>query len=146
MRDDNPATPLDGLTIGDAAKRTGVSAKMIRHYEAIGLIRSAARSQAGYRMYGGDDLQTLGFIRRARDLGFSLQDIAALLSLWHDRNRASMEVKALALTHIEALRKKAAELDAMAESLQHLANHCDGDDRPDCPILCELSADQNEAG
>ncbi len=142
MTDEQEVALIGNLNIGDAAKRTGVSAKMIRHYEAIGLISPPARSESGYRVYGSEDVQTLTFIRRARDLGFSLADIAELLSLWRDRNRASKEVKSLALAHIEDLRKKASELAAMAETLQHLADSCDGNDRPDCPILGGLSVPQ----
>lgn len=125
------------MTIGEAAARSGVSAKMIRHYEAIGLI--AARRQAnGYRAYAEADVAVLRFIRHARDLGFPLEDVRRLLALWRDRNRASAEVKRLALDHVAALEAKARSLSAMAASLKHLAAHCHGDARPDCPILAEL--------
>jgi Cu(I)-responsive transcriptional regulator len=125
------------VTIGEAAARSGVSAKMIRHYEAIGLI--AARRQAnGYRAYAEADVAVLRFIRHARDLGFPLEDVRRLLALWRDRNRASAEVKRLALDHVAALEAKAQSLSAMAASLKHLAAHCHGDARPDCPILDEL--------
>jgi MerR family copper efflux transcriptional regulator len=126
-----------GMNIGEAAARSGVSAKMIRHYEAIGLI-GAERRPNGYRSYGMDDVAVLRFIRHARDLAFPLEDVRRLLGLWRDRSRASAEVKQLALAHVEALECKAAALNAMAESLRHLANHCHGDDRPECPILAEL--------
>mgnify|MGYP002778589948 CR=1 FL=1 len=125
------------MNIGDAAARSGVSAKMIRHYESIGLV-SAARQANGYRSYGAEDVAVLRFIRHARDLGFPLEDVRKLLALWRDRGRASAEVKRLALAHIAALEEKAAALRAMADSLRHLAAHCHGDDRPDCPIIAEL--------
>jgi Cu(I)-responsive transcriptional regulator len=126
-----------GMTIGQAAARSGVSAKMIRHYEAIGLIEAERRAN-GYRSYGPQDVAVLRFIRHARDLAFPLEDIRKLLALWRDRSRASGEVKRLALAHVEALEEKAAALAAVAQSLRHLAQHCSGDDRPDCPILEEL--------
>jgi Cu(I)-responsive transcriptional regulator len=125
------------MNIGEAAARSGVSAKMIRHYESIGLIEAERRAN-GYRSYGAEDVAVLRFIRHARDLAFPLEDIRRLLALWRDRSRASAEVKHLALAHVEALESKAASLNAMAESLRHLAHHCQGDDRPDCPILAEL--------
>jgi Cu(I)-responsive transcriptional regulator len=125
------------MTIGQAAGRSGVSAKMIRHYEAIGLIEAERRAN-GYRSYGPQDVAVLRFIRHARDLAFPLEDIRRLLALWRDRSRASGEVKRLALAHVEALEQKAAALAAVAQSLRHLAQHCSGDDRPDCPILEEL--------
>ena len=127
------------MRIGEAAQASGVSAKMIRHYEAIGLLPPATRSEANYRDYGEAEIHALRFIRRARDLGFSLHEIASLLALWADRRRASAEVKRLALAHVEALEAKARDLSAMAATLRHLAAHCHGDARPDCPILDELS-------
>jgi Cu(I)-responsive transcriptional regulator len=126
------------VNIGDAAAASGVSAKMIRHYEAIGLV-GAARSANGYRVYAPRDVAVLRFIRHARDLGFPLEDVRRLLGLWHDRARASAEVKRLALAHVAALESKAASLRAMADSLRHLAEHCHGDARPDCPILDDLA-------
>ncbi|MBB5688344.1 Cu(I)-responsive transcriptional regulator [Roseomonas alkaliterrae] len=126
------------MNIGEAAARSGVSAKMIRHYEAIGLI-GAVRSANGYRVYGERDVAVLRFIRHARDLGFPLEDVRRLLALWQDRNRASAEVKRLALAHVAALESKADSLRRMAASLRHLAAHCHGDDRPDCPILDDLA-------
>ncbi|MBB5693769.1 Cu(I)-responsive transcriptional regulator [Muricoccus pecuniae] len=127
------------MRIGEAAEASGVSAKMIRHYEAVGLLPAAARRDSGYRDYGEGDVHALRFIRRARDLGFSLAEIAGLLALWGDRNRASAEVKRVALAHVEALEAKARDLSAMAATLRHLAAHCHGDARPDCPILEELA-------
>jgi Cu(I)-responsive transcriptional regulator len=125
------------MNIGDAARASGISAKMIRHYEAIGLI-SAGRGANQYRVYAQADVAELRFIRHARDLGFPLQDVKRLLDLWRNRARASAEVKRLALDHVAALEAKAKSLSAMAESLRHLAEHCHGDERPDCPILEEL--------
>ncbi|SDI80529.1 MerR family transcriptional regulator, copper efflux regulator [Pseudomonas flavescens] len=128
------------MNIGQAARHTGLSAKMIRYYEAIGLLPSAGRSESGYRQYGDDDLQRLRFIRRARDLGFSLAESGRLLALWHDRERASADVKALAVEHIEALNGRITELEALRDTLQNLVDHCLGDQRPDCPILDDLQA------
>ncbi|PZW48375.1 Cu(I)-responsive transcriptional regulator [Humitalea rosea] len=129
-------------TIGEAAAASGVSAKMIRHYEAIGLIPGPPRSEAGYRHYDGPAIHSLRFIRRARDLGFSLEEVGRLLALWRDRNRASAEVKAVALQHIAELEAKAEALHAMAATLRHLAAHCHGDERPDCPILEDMERGQ----
>jgi Cu(I)-responsive transcriptional regulator len=126
------------VTIHEASLTTGVSAKMIRHYESIGLIAPPARTENRYRHYAARDLHELGFIRRARDLGFSIEDIRHLLALWRDRSRSSAEVKSIALRHIAALEEKAAALHAMSETLKHLAAHCHGDHRPDCPILDAL--------
>lgn len=126
--------------IGEAAKRSGVSAKMIRHYEAIGLLPAAGRTFAGYRIYDDGDLHRIRFIKRARGLGFAMKEIAQLLGLWDDRARASAEVKALALQHIDALDAKIAEMQAMRRTLRDLAERCHGDDRPDCPILDDLAA------
>lgn len=127
------------MNIGQAAKFSGVSAKMIRYYEQIGLIPQAIRSDAGYRHYSSPDVHTLRFICRARNLGFSVEQISALLVLWHDRDRASADVKAMALSHVVGLKAKIAELQAMAQTLEHLADHCHGNDRPDCPILADLA-------
>ena len=123
------------MKIGEAAAASGVSERMIRHYEKIGLVPKAARRDSGYRDYDDRDLNTLRFIRRARDLGFPIEEIGQLLALWHDRARASGDVKALALARAAELRRKARELDEMRRSLEHLAASCHGDDRPDCPIL-----------
>ena len=127
------------MTIGAAAKASGVSAKMIRHYERMGLFPEAARTDAGYRLYGDRDLATLRFIRHSRDLGFSIEQIRALLGLWHDRDRPSREVRALARAHLAELDEKLQELQAMKATLAHLVNCCHGDDRPDCPIIETLA-------
>ena len=123
------------MKIGEASAASGVSQRMIRHYEKIGLIPRASRRDSGYRDYDDRDLNTLRFIRRARDLGFPIEEIGKLLALWHDRGRTSAEVKKLALARAAELRRKAAELEEMRRSLEHLASSCHGDDRPDCPIL-----------
>jgi MerR family transcriptional regulator, copper efflux regulator len=130
--------------IGEAAAATGISAKMIRYYESIDLIPKAVRTYAGYRVYGPDDLHTLRFIRRARDLGFSIEQIKTLLSLWQQK-RPSAEVKVVALGHIEELEEKIRALDSMRRTLVHLVHHCHGDDRPTCPIIDEL-AGRDDAG
>jgi Cu(I)-responsive transcriptional regulator len=123
------------MNIGEAAAASGVSAKMIRYYEQIDLIPAADRTEAGYRIYSQDDVATLRFIRRARDLGFSVEEMAALLALWRDKNRASAEVKRIADDHITDIERRIRELQSMAGTLRHLASHCHGDHRPDCPIL-----------
>ena len=128
------------MNIGDAARASGVSAKMIRYYEETGLIPPAGRTAAGYRVYGEQDVHMLRFIRRARDLGFGVEGIRALLSLWRDRDRQSADVKRLALAHVTELRQKIRELEDMASTLETLAACCHGNDRPDCPILQELEA------
>lgn len=123
------------MNIGQAAAESGISAKMIRYYESIDLLDASRRSDAGYRIYSEKDLHALRFIRRARDLGFSLKQIAVLMALWRDKSRASAEVKKLANEHIAELEQKAAMLKEMAATLKNLADHCHGNDRPDCPIL-----------
>lgn len=131
---------LDGhLNIGEAAKASGVSAKMIRHYEEEGLVPRAGRTVAGYRIYRESDIHLLRFIRRARDLGFSLKEVKALVGLWSDRQRASADVKRLALGHVADLDSRIAEMQSMRRALAKLAACCHGDDRPDCPILDCLS-------
>ena len=127
------------MNIGEAASRSGVSAKMIRYYESIGLITAPARTAAQYRVYAADDVHTLRFVRRSRDLGFSLEETRELLALWRDKSRASADVKNLAMAHVRELEEKAAELKAMADTLRHLATHCHGDHRPDCPILADFA-------
>lgn len=123
------------MNIGEAAKLCGISAKRIRHYEGQGLLAKAPRSEAGYRRYTHDDLRRLNFIRHARELGFGLEQIRELLSLWEDGARASREVKAIALSHIAELERKITAMQAMKEALLELADACQGDQRPDCPIL-----------
>ena len=128
------------MNIGEAARESGVSAKMVRYYESIGLIRPAARTGGGYRAYGTDDIHVLRFIRRARDLGFPVPEITRLLDLWRDRGRASADVKQIALDQVTTLRRRIALMEEMAATLERLAEHCHGNDRPDCPILDDLSA------
>src|SRR5438093_6867385 len=128
------------FNIGQAATRSGVSAKMIRHYESLGLLPTVQRTDAGYRQYGDREAHTLRFIRRARDLGFSMAEIAKLLKLWQNKRRASADVKRIALAHVADLERRIAEMEAMKQTLQHLANCCQGNSRPDCPILTELAA------
>jgi len=125
--------------IGETAKASGVSAKMIRHYESIGLIGAAVRTDAGYRVYNERDVQVLQFIHRSRELGFSLEQIKTLLALWQDKHRASKDVRAMARQHIAELDRKIADMQAMRRTLETLATRCHGDDRPDCPILDDLS-------
>lgn len=127
------------MNIGEAGVASGVSAKMIRHYESIDLIKPAERTASGYRVYSARDIETLRFIRRSRDLGFSIEHIRTLLALWQDRSRASSEVKRIALQHVAELEAKERELREMANTLRHLANHCHGDARPDCPIIQDLA-------
>ena len=127
------------IVIGEAARASGVSAKMIRYYESIGLIAPPRRSAAGYRYYDERDVQTLRFIRRARDLGFPVEDIGRLLELWRDGDRSSADVKRLAEQHIAALEERISALQAMQRTLERLACACHGDDRPDCPILDDLA-------
>ena len=130
----------DGFfNIGEAAAASGVSAKMIRHYEENGFVPKAGRTLAGYRIYRDADVHVLRFIRRARDLGFSLAQIKALLGLWNNKRRASGDVKRLAMKHVEELDAKIQEMQAMRRTLVELAQHCHGDERPDCPILEDLS-------
>ena len=123
------------MNIGEAASASGVSAKMIRHYEELALLPAARRTESGYRQFAQNDVHTLRFIRHSRDLGFSLAEIAELVGLWQNRRRPSRSVKALAETHIKELDQKAAELLAMKSTLEHLVRCCHGDDRPECPIL-----------
>lgn len=123
--------------IGKAAELSGVSAKMIRYYEKVGLL-SVPRTESGYRNYSEHDIHTLSFIKRSRELGFSIKQIEELLALWHDQQRASAEVKIVAQGHLRELKQKRAALDEMIQTLEHLVDHCHGDHRPDCPILGEL--------
>ena len=127
--------------IGEAAKRCGVSAANIRYYEAQGLLPAPPRSEGDYRLYSDADVHRLRFVKRARDLGFHMKQIAVLLGLWSDRSRASAEVKQLAQQHASELGERIAEMQAMQRTLQDLARRCHGDQRPECPILDELSGD-----
>ena len=128
----------EGVNIGEAARRSGVSAKMIRHYESLGLLPQVHRTEAGYRQYGEREVHTLRFIRRARDLGFSMAEIADLLKLWQNRRRSSADVRRIAQRHITDLEQRLAEMEQMRRTLQQLVSCCAGDERPDCPILDEL--------
>ncbi|HDS1683786.1 TPA: Cu(I)-responsive transcriptional regulator [Pseudomonas putida] len=127
------------MNIGQAARRSGLSTKMIRYYESIGLLKPATRSDSGYRLYQAEDLHSLAFIKRSRDLGFSLDEVGKLLTLWQDRGRASADVKALAMQHIDELNRRIDELVSLRDTLSDLVAHCQGDDRPDCPILKDLA-------
>ena len=129
------------MNIGDASKLSAVSAKMIRHYESLGLLPEVARSEAGYRQYDDGAIHTLRFIRRARDLGFGMKEIENLLALWRNRKRASGQVKRIALAHAADLQRRIAAMQAMQRTLEHLAGCCHGDERPDCPILDDLAGD-----
>jgi MerR family copper efflux transcriptional regulator len=129
------------MNIGQAAEQSGVSAKMIRYYEEIGLIRPPRRTESNYRVYDSDEVHVLRFIKRARKLGFSVEETATLLGLWQDKARASAEVKDIATSHIGALETRIAELQGMVNTLRHLADCCHGDDRPGCPILDDLAAE-----
>ena len=130
---------MQAMNIGQAATASGVSAKMIRHYEQVGLFPEPGRTDAGYRQYSEKEVHTLRFIRQARDLGFSIQQIGELVGLWQDRRRPSRQVKALAEAHIKELAQKTQDLLAMKATLEHLVQCCHGDDRPDCPILDTLA-------
>lgn len=127
------------MNIGEVAQASGVSQRMIRHYEKIGLIPAPARRESGYRTYAESDVHRLRFIANARDLGFPIEEIAALLALWQDRNRSSAEVKSIAIARATELGRKAAALQSLRDSLLDLAERCHGDDRPDCPILDRLA-------
>lgn len=127
------------MNIGEASKASGVSAKMIRYYEQIGLIHPTARSDNNYRLYAEDDVHVLRFIRRARSLGFSLEETQKLLGLWQDRARESSAVKQVATQHIADLERRIAEMQSMVKTLKHLSHCCSGDGRPDCPILEDLA-------
>ena len=129
------------MNIGEASRLSGVSSKMIRHYESLGLVPGVPRTDAGYRQYDEDSLHTLRVIRRSRDLGFDMKEIAALLQLWRNRRRSSAEVKRIALTHVADLEQRIAAMQAMQRTLQQLAHCCAGDGRPDCPILDDLAAE-----
>jgi MerR family transcriptional regulator, copper efflux regulator len=127
------------VNIGTAARLSGVSPKMVRHYESLGLLPQVGRTDAGYRQYSEAEVHTLRFIKRSRELGFSMDDIAELVSLWHNRRRASGNVKRIAQRHSDELGERIAAMQAMQRTLQHLINCCAGDARPDCPILDDLA-------
>ncbi|HUR39755.1 MAG TPA: Cu(I)-responsive transcriptional regulator [Verrucomicrobiae bacterium] len=131
--------------IGEASELTGVSSKMIRHYEGIGLIPAASRTFANYRLYNDADIHRLRFIKRSRNLGFSMKQIEALLGLWNNPGRASAQVKKLAKAHADELAQKVRELQAMQRTLENLAKHCHGDQRPDCPILDDLGGVERDS-
>ena len=127
------------LDIGRASKASGVSVKMIRHYEAIGLVKDVARTDANYRVYSGKDVHTLRFVKRARTLGFSMDDIRELLALWQNKSRPSASVKKIAGGHMQDLKRRIQEMQSMVATLEHLTHNCHGDGRPDCPILEDLA-------
>ena len=127
------------LDIGRASKESGVSVKMIRHYESIGLLKNVARTQANYRVYSDKDVHTLRFIKRARMLGFSMEDIRELLALWQNKTRPSASVKKIAGGHMQDLKRRISEMQSMVATLEHLTHNCHGDGRPDCPILDDLA-------
>ena len=131
------------MNIGEASKQSAVSAKMIRHYENLGLLPKVGRTEAGYRLYDEAAIHTLRFIRRARDLGFGVKEIETLLGLWRNRRRASSQVKRVALEHADDLQRRIDAMQAMQRTLLHLAGCCHGDDRPDCPILDDLAGGQS---
>ncbi len=133
-----PSQP-EPVTIGEAARHSGVSAKMLRHYESLGLLGAVARTDSGYRLYSAADVHTLRFIKRSRDLGFSMAEIAELVDLWQNRTRASASVKRIAQKHMDELNQRIAAMQAMQRSLSTLLGCCHGDDRPDCPILDDLA-------
>ena len=132
------------MVVRRSSRRSGVSAKMVRHYESLGLLPSVQRTDSGYRQYGEREVHTLRFIRRSRDLGFSMAEIAGLLKLWQNRRRSSADVRRIATDHVQDLTRKIAELESMRRTLQHLVHCCQGDQRPDCPILDELEAGRPE--
>jgi MerR family transcriptional regulator, copper efflux regulator len=127
------------MNIGEAARASGVTAKMIRYYESVGLLAPVGRTASGYRVYSAQEVHALRFVRQARRLGFLVEDIRKLLALWQDRSRASAEVKSIALEHVTELDRRIAELTEMRDTLAHLAHHCHGDERPECPILERLA-------
>ena len=127
------------VNIGEAARLSGVSAKMVRHYESLGLLPRVARTDSGYRQYSEPDVHTLRFIKRSRDLGFSMEEIGELVGLWQNRRRASASVRRIAQKHAQDLAQRIAQMQAMQQTLQHLIHCCHGDERPECPILEELA-------
>ncbi len=131
------------MNIGEAAKISGVNAKLIRHYESIGIIPKASRSEAGYRTYSEADVHILSFVKSARNLGFSMKEIKKLVSLWRNKSRASSDVKELASRHVQEMEGKILNLQEMVKTLKHLAKNCHGDHRPDCPILGGIEVNLN---
>ena len=127
------------MNIGEAARQSGVSAKMVRHYESLRLLPHVYRSDSGYRQYSDAEVHTLRFIKRSRELGFSMPEIAELVSLWQNRRRASKNVRRIAQKHADDLAQRIAAMQAMQKTLGHLIHCCQGDDRPDCPILDDLA-------
>lgn len=127
------------VNIGAAAELSGISAKMVRHYESLGLLPRVARTDAGYRQYSETDVHTLRFIKRARDLGFSMAEIGELVALWQNRRRTSASVKRIAQQHVDELAQRIEAMQAMRRTLEQLLHHCHGDERPDCPILDDLA-------
>jgi MerR family transcriptional regulator, copper efflux regulator len=134
----NEFTADEPFNIGEAARRSDVSAKMVRHYESLGLLPRVNRTGSGYRQYTGKEVHTLRFIKRSRDLGFSMAEITDLLKLWQNRRRSSLDVRRIAIKHVDDLNQRMAEMEAMKRTLGHLIDCCQGDHRPDCPILDEL--------
>ena len=132
------------LDIGRASKASGVSVKMIRHYEAIGLMKNVARTYANYRVYSDKDVHTLRFVKRARTLGFAMDDIRELLALWQNKTRPSASVKKIAGRHMQNLKRRIVEMQSMVATLEHLTHNCHGDSRPDCPILEDLAGSGRE--
>lgn len=135
----------EALVIGEVARRTGVPAKTIRYYEETGLIPEAGRAANGYRVYDARAVHLLRFVKRARDLGFSMQEVSSLLALWADEDRSSADVKKLATQHLQDIERKIAELQSLRRTMQTLVKSCNGDNRPDCPILADLAAFGNLA-
>ncbi|MES2362438.1 MAG: Cu(I)-responsive transcriptional regulator [Pseudomonadota bacterium] len=133
------------VAIGSAASLSGVSAKMVRHYESLGLLAAVSRTDSGYRQYSEADVRTLQFIKRSRDMGFSMAEIAELVSLWHNRRRASASVKRIAQKHVDDLAQRIEAMQAMQRTLSSLMAHCHGDNRPDCPILDDLAGGIRQA-
>lgn len=131
-------TITGGMNIGEASGKAGVTPKMVRHYESLGLLPKVHRTESGYRLYGDAEVHTLRFIKRSRDLGFSIPEISELVKLWQDRRRPSSSVKKVATAHLADLDRKIAEMESMRKTLAHLVHCCQGDDRPDCPILEDL--------
>ena len=131
-------TVSEGMNIGEASEKAGVTAKMVRHYESLGLLPKVHRTDSGYRVYTENEVHTLRFIKRSRDLGFSMAEIAELVKLWQDRRRPSASVKKVASAHLAELDRKIKEMESMRKTLSHLIHCCRGDDRPDCPILEDL--------